>query len=82
MLPRVAAVLSMVIGVWGLLAVLSIWGAAGGVVGGVLAIVLGLASRSEPTSRRFQTMATVGLAAGVLAVLGFILLLVLAAFGV
>ena len=81
MLARVAGVGALVLGVWSVLAVLSVWGAGGGAVAAALAILLAWAALTEPVSRRVRRAALVGLASAIAALVGFAILVVLAALG-
>ena len=70
MLARLAAIGSLVIGLWAALAVLSLWGAGGGAIAAPTAIVLAAATLTEQTSRRARRAALVGF--GVLVVLALL----------
>ena len=71
MLGRVSAYLSLFLGIWGTLAVLSVWGAGVGLGSGVLALICGSAALSERPEGRVRRVARAGVAAGAIAVASF-----------
>ena len=71
MLGRVSAYLSLFLGIWGTLAVLSVWGAVVGLGSGVLALICGSAALSERPEGRVRRVARAGVAAGAIAVASF-----------
>ena len=75
MLARVSAYLSLFLGIWGALAVLSVMGAAVGLAFGLLALICGSAALSERPEGRVRRVARAGVAAGAIAVTSFVVLI-------
>ena len=69
MIQRVSACLSLVLGVFGFLASLSVWGVAVGAGAGVFALLFGWAALSEHPHGWTRRMARSGVVAGGLALL-------------
>lgn len=81
MLVRLSAYASLVFGIWGALAVLSAWGAAGGLALGVIALICGLAALTERPQGRVRRVALIGVTTGAIAVSGFFIWILLAMLG-
>ena len=82
MIVRVAAWLSLVFGVYGFLAALSVWGLAVGAVAGVLALLFGWAVLTEQPLGWTRRAARVGIVTGGLALVVCAVWVVLAVIGV
>jgi len=77
-LVRIAAYLSLLLGIWGALCVLSLWGAAAGLGSGVLALICGSAALTERPEGWIRGVALAGVAAGASVVIGFVVLILVA----
>jgi hypothetical protein len=82
MLVRLSAYVSLVLGIWGALAVLSVWGAAGGLALGVIAVICGSAALTERPKGRIRRVALIGVTTGAIAVSGFLIWILLAVLGI
>jgi len=81
-LVRIAAWASLVFGLYGFVAALSLWGAAAGAVMGALALLFGWACLTERPSGVTRRVAQVGVAAGVGAFVVVLIWIMLAILGV
>jgi hypothetical protein len=81
-LARVSAFVSLVLGLWGFAAALSVWGLGVGALMGGLALLCGWASLSERPAKRTRRLALVGVATGAAALVVVLVWIVLAAVGV
>ena len=82
MVVRVGAFLSLVLGVYGLLAALSVWGVVAGAVMGALALLFASASLTERPGGWTRRMARAGMLTGGLALVVCAIWVVLAILGV
>jgi hypothetical protein len=82
LIVRLSSYLSLALGIYAVLAVLSGWGAAAGLALGVIAVVCGWASLTERPDRRLTRIARVGVMSGALAIAGFFVWVLLALLGV
>jgi hypothetical protein len=82
MLVRMSAYASLVLGIWGALAVLTVWGAAGGGALGIIALICGSASLMERPRGRVRRVALIGVTTGAMAVIGFLVWILLAVLGI
>ena len=82
MLARLAACTSLILGLWGALAVLTVLGVGAGLALGAIALVCGLVALSERPNRRVKRVALTGATLGAVAVTGLFIWVVLAVFGV
>jgi hypothetical protein len=82
MLARLSAYTSLILGLWGALAVLTALGAGAGLALGAIALVCGLIALTERPNRRVRRVALGGVTLGALAVTGFFVWVLLAVFGV
>jgi hypothetical protein len=81
-LARVSAFLSLVLGLWGFAAALSVLGLVGGVVMGPLAVLFGWASLSERPPKWTRRVALSGVVTGSAALFTALVWIVLFMFGV
>jgi hypothetical protein len=82
MLARLSASTSLILGLWGALAVLTVLGVGAGLALGAIALVCGLVALSERPNRRVRRVALAGTALGAFAVTGFSIWVLLAVLGV
>jgi hypothetical protein len=82
MLARLSASTSLILGLWGALAVLTVLGVGAGLALGAIALVCGLVALSERPNRRVRRVALAGTAFGAFAVTGFSIWVLLAVLGV
>jgi hypothetical protein len=82
MLARLSAYTSLILGLWGALAVLTVLGAGAGLALGAIALVCGLVALTEPPNRRVRRVALAGATLGGVAVTGFFVWVLLAVLGV
>ena len=82
MLARLSAYTSLVLGLWGAVAVLTVLGAGAALALGAMALVCGLVALTERPNRRVRRAALGGVTLGALAVTGFFIWVLLAVLGV
>jgi hypothetical protein len=82
MLVRLSAYASLVFGIWGAVAVLSVLGAGLGLALGVIALICGSAALTERPQGRVRRVALIGVTTGAIAVSGFLIWILLAVLGI
>ena len=81
-LVRLSAYASLVFGIWGALAVLSVLGAGLGLPLGVIALICGSAALTERPRGRVSRVALIGVTTGAMALSGFLIWILLAVLGI
>jgi hypothetical protein len=82
MLARLSAYTSLIVGLWGALAVLTVLGAGAGLALGTITLVCGLVALTERPNRRVRRVALAGVTLGAFGVTGFFIWVLLAVLGV
>jgi Na+-transporting NADH:ubiquinone oxidoreductase subunit NqrD len=82
MLLRLSAYASLVLGIWGALAVLTTLGAGLGLALGAVALVCGAVALTERPAGHVRRAALIGVATGAFGIVGFLVWVILAALGV
>jgi hypothetical protein len=82
MLVRLSAYTSLVFGIWGTVAVLSVLGAGLGLALGVIALICGSAALTDRPQGSVRRVALIGVTTGAIAVSGFLIWILLAVLGI